>query len=107
MASSDTRLADLLREADDAWLATLLTRRPDLARPVPRSLTALAGRAGSRASAARAIAGLDAAHLTVLESAVVLAGSSSATSVPGLTEAVAARRRCRRREAALARAAAG
>jgi hypothetical protein len=88
MASSDTRLADLLREADDAWLADLLAQRPDLARPVPRSLAALAGRAGSRASAARALATLDAALLVVLESAVVLASSSGTTSVSGLSVAV-------------------
>ena len=80
MASSDPELAAALRAADDGWLASLLELRPDLARPVPSSLTALAGRAGSRSSAGRALASLDAYALTVLEAVVVL-GEGGTTSL--------------------------
>lgn len=88
MVSSE-RLADTLRRADDSWLAALLRQRPDLARPAPRSVTALASRAGSRASASRALAALDAVDLVVLESAVVLAGQGGSTSLSDLSRAVA------------------
>lgn len=87
MAGSVNELADLVREADDDWLAALLQKRPDLARPVPTSLTALAGRAGTRASASRALASLSVPELTVVEAAVMLAGGG-ATSANELADAV-------------------
>lgn len=88
MAPSDPALADALRAADDDWLAALLEHRPDLARPVPPSLTALAGRAGTRSSAARALAALDAAALTVLEAVVVLCEDRGRVGVDELASAL-------------------
>ncbi|UFU07268.1 helicase-associated domain-containing protein [Ruania halotolerans] len=65
-------LAEVLRSFDDARLASLLHRRPDLATPPPTSITALASRAGSRGSVARAVADLDAPTLATLEAVVLL-----------------------------------
>ena len=64
-------LADDIRGRSDEQLAALLASRPDLARPAPSDLTALASRSSTRASTARAIDGLDTAHLQVLEAAAV------------------------------------
>lgn len=72
-------LADAVRTWDDARLDHLLRRRPDLARPAPSSLTALASRAGARASVSRALATLDAPTLAVLETIAVLAESRPPT----------------------------
>ncbi|WP_156251666.1 helicase-associated domain-containing protein [Pseudactinotalea terrae] len=85
MATSDPALVEALRAADDAWLAALLERRPDLARPVPSSLTAMAARAGTRASASRAVATLDVRDLTALEALVVMCGGGGTTTVSALT----------------------
>ena len=68
---------DRVRALDDGQLVALLTRRPDLASPSPSTLTSLAVRATSRASLDRALAGVDARVLQVLEAAVVLDGVSS------------------------------
>lgn len=65
-------LADDIRGRSDEGLRELLSRRPDLARPAPPNLTALAARAGTRASLQRCLDSLDLAHLQVLEAAVVL-----------------------------------
>ncbi len=65
-------LADDIRARSDAELSALLQRRPDLARPAPSDLTALAARASTRASTTRAVDGLDRAHLQVLEAVVVV-----------------------------------
>ncbi|MDO8308633.1 MAG: helicase-associated domain-containing protein [Actinomycetota bacterium] len=59
-------LADDLRQRDDAALSRLLRVRPDLVRPVPSDLTALATRATTAPSVARFIDGLDALRLHVL-----------------------------------------
>ena len=67
-------LADDIRRRSDDDLGRLLLRRPDLARPAPADLTALAARASTRASAQRAVDHLDLAHLQALEAATV-AGS--------------------------------
>jgi hypothetical protein len=64
-------LAEDLRGRSDEELAQLLTARPDLARPAPGDLTALAARANTRASTTRALDRLDLAHLQTLEAAVV------------------------------------
>ncbi len=67
MARSAPRsLADALRAFDDDALAGLLRRRPDLVRPVPTDMTALAARATSGPSVARCLDGLDALTLHVL-----------------------------------------
>lgn len=76
-------LADDLRARDDDALAALLEKRPDLARPAPADLTALAARATTRASVQRALDGLDLAHLQALE-ALVLASPASADQVATL-----------------------
>ncbi len=70
-ASVVRSLADDVRARTDEELAVLLLTRPDLARPAPSDLTALAARATTRASTARAVDGLDVGHLQVLEAAVV------------------------------------
>lgn len=71
--STSPDLAEVLCAWDDDQLEQLLSRRPDLARPAPSSIAALASRAGARASVARAVATLDAPALVTLEALVVLA----------------------------------
>lgn len=66
-------LAEALRAWSDADLARLLTARPDLANPAPSSITALATRAGARASVDRALAGLTRFEEQVAEAIVALA----------------------------------
>jgi len=66
--------AEDVRGRSDDELGELLTRRPDLARPAPADLSALASRASTRASVQRAVDSLDLAQLQVLEAA--LAGPS-------------------------------
>jgi len=66
-----TPLVDRLRAWDDAALAALLRRRPDLAVPPPADLTVLAARAAVRASVHRACDDLDTVALSVLETLVV------------------------------------
>ncbi|MBT0993108.1 helicase-associated domain-containing protein [Cellulomonas sp. DKR-3] len=66
-----------LRSSSDERLAALLARRPDLASPSPGNLTSLAVRATGRASLERALAGVDAVVLQVLEAVVVLGGATS------------------------------
>jgi hypothetical protein len=65
--TSPRSLADDLRARTDAELAALLRDRPDLGFPLPSDLTALAARTASRASVQRAIDGLDAPTLQVLD----------------------------------------
>lgn len=77
-----------LRARGRGGLVELLTLRPDLATPPPTSLRALAGRATHRASLDRALAGLDATTLQVLEAAVALAGPDAAPGPADLTRAV-------------------
>lgn len=67
--------ADDLRSRSDAELALLVQHRPDLARPAPANLSALAARAATVPSTRRALEQLDAALLHVLE-AVLVAGSA-------------------------------
>ena len=76
-------LADDLRGRSDEQLAALLLARPDLARPAPADLSALAARATTRTSIQRALDGLDLAHLHALE-AVVVASPASAEEVSTL-----------------------
>jgi Helicase conserved C-terminal domain len=62
-----TTLADHLRRLPDDELGALLRLRPDLVVPVPADVSALAVRAQSRVSVARALDGLDQFHLEVLD----------------------------------------
>ncbi|WP_404384938.1 helicase-associated domain-containing protein [Knoellia locipacati] len=64
-------LADDIRGRSAEELTALLAARPDLARPAPSDLTALASRSSTRASTLRAVDGLDTAHLQTLEAAAV------------------------------------
>ena len=65
--------SDSLRARTDAELVSLLLARPDLAVPAPGSLLSLAARATNRSSLERAVSGLDAFALQVLETIIVLA----------------------------------
>lgn len=61
-----------LRNRSDEELTALLTARPDLARPVPEDVGALASRATSRNAVLRAIERLDRFTLQILESVIGL-----------------------------------
>ena len=74
-------LADDLRGRDDDALADLLTRRPDLAVPLPPDLTSLAAAAAGRLSVQRAVDGLDTPALQVLEVLAVLPEPVSSAEV--------------------------
>lgn len=60
--------------------------RPDLARPAPSDLTALASRSTTRASTARAVDGLDAAHLHAVEAATVAGDAVTPASLAALLD---------------------
>ncbi|MER6753378.1 helicase-associated domain-containing protein [Micromonospora echinofusca] len=64
-----TSLADHLRSLPDESLAALLQLRPDLVVPVPADVPALATRAQSRVSVARALDALDQFTLLMLDAA--------------------------------------
>ncbi|QLE73475.1 DNA-binding protein [Streptomyces rectiverticillatus] len=64
-------LAEELRARPDGALAALLRARPDLLNPVPGDLTQLATRAGTRASAVRALERLDRFALQAAEALAV------------------------------------
>lgn len=59
-------LADDLRQRDDQSLIELLLARPDLLRPIPRDIAALAARATTSPSTTRCLDRLDAVDLYVL-----------------------------------------
>ncbi|KQT02229.1 helicase-associated domain-containing protein [Cellulomonas sp. Leaf395] len=73
-----------LRERNDDELVALLRSRPDLASPSPATLSSLAVRATSRSSLERALAGVDASVLQVLEAVVALSdpGPLTAADLP-------------------------
>ncbi|MGW4501816.1 helicase-associated domain-containing protein, partial [Micromonospora sp. NPDC004336] len=74
-------LADHLRSLPDESLAALLQLRPDLVVPVPADVSALAIRAQSRVSVARALDGLDQFTLQVLDAArLTRVGAGGTTS---------------------------
>ncbi|MDO5626844.1 MAG: helicase-associated domain-containing protein [Mobilicoccus sp.] len=75
-AASAAGLAEELRSRDDAALTHLIASRPDLGRPAPPDITALAARALSPASIRRALDGLDTPHLRALDAATVATGGS-------------------------------
>ncbi len=72
-AESAATLTGWLRRRSDAELGELLRRRPDLALPTPADLATLAARLSVRTSVQRAVDGLDAFTLRVLE-AIALTG---------------------------------
>jgi hypothetical protein len=75
-------LTEWLRGRDDRQLLRLLRRRPDLALPTPPDIGALAGRVGVRTSTQRAVDGLDAYTLRVLESLVLAADDAGTVESP-------------------------
>jgi Helicase conserved C-terminal domain len=81
--------ADHLRGLPDDELGGLLRLRPDLVVPVPADFSALAVRAQSRVSVARALDGLDQFHLEVLDALRLTrdpdAGCTSVDAVLALT----------------------
>ncbi|PRZ36640.1 XPB/Ssl2-like helicase family protein [Antricoccus suffuscus] len=60
-------MADWLRSRDDAWLARLITLRPDAAYPAPHDMSTLASRLSVRMSVARALDELTAWDVQVLD----------------------------------------
>ncbi|MQA24559.1 MAG: hypothetical protein GEU94_03625 [Micromonosporaceae bacterium] len=77
-------LADHLRGLPDDKLAALLRARPDLALPVPADVSALAARAQSRLSTARALEGLDRFTLEILDALRLLGDAASVEAVIAL-----------------------
>ncbi|WP_282070652.1 helicase-associated domain-containing protein [Janibacter hoylei] len=75
-------LAEDIRHRSDVELVALLDLRPDLARPQPADLTALAARASTRASTARAVDHLDLPHLTALQACAVTGSTDPAVIAP-------------------------
>ncbi|MCG5435358.1 hypothetical protein PSH25_004227, partial [Micromonospora sp. PSH25] len=75
-----TSLADHLRSLPDESLAALLQLRPDLVVPVPADVSALAIRAQSRVSVARALDGLDHFTLQILDAARLTRNPDDATT---------------------------
>src|SRR4028119_1207778 len=88
-ADRPATLAAWLRTRSDAELAALLAARPDVTRPAPSDVVALASRLAVPVSVDRALDELDAATLQVLD-VVLLAptdgveGAEGAAAVPGL-----------------------
>ncbi|HEU4515294.1 MAG TPA: helicase C-terminal domain-containing protein [Nocardioidaceae bacterium] len=74
-------LADQFRSWSDDELARLLRARPDLSVPAPQDSTQLASRAGTRASALRAVDQLDVLSLAVIDAVVALGGRCSLTDL--------------------------
>jgi Helicase conserved C-terminal domain len=79
-----SKLADQLRTAPDEGLAALIQLRPDLAVPVPSDISALASRAQSRVSVARALDGLDRFTLEVLDGLRLVRSADGTAAVEAL-----------------------
>lgn len=76
-------LADALRSWDDSRLATLLSARPDLSRPLPHGVGPLAARAATPDSVRRALQHVDAAQHAVLEALTRLPSPVTVDQVSG------------------------
>src|SRR3712207_9444138 len=81
-------LASWLRTLSDEQLGALLASRPDVARPAPSDVVALAGRLAVPVSVDRALDDLDAATLQVLDVVLLaptdgLEAAEGAASPPG------------------------
>ncbi|MFS0701787.1 hypothetical protein AB6N24_17575, partial [Cellulomonas sp. 179-A 4D5 NHS] len=79
-----------LRSRSDEELVALLLRRPDLATPSPSTLSSLAARATSRSSLERALAGVDAAVLQVVEAVAALHGLADPVTTQDVLRALGA-----------------
>lgn len=82
-------LTEWLRARSDAELAELLRRRPDLALPAPADLPTLAGRLGVRTSVQRAVDGLNAFALQVLEALALTTDVDGRVSLGAATDLLA------------------
>lgn len=82
--SRTVTVADRVRSLDAEALTTLLTTRPDLATPAPRSREELASRATTQASTRAAVDSLDAWQLRVLEAVAAVDGLTRAELAAGL-----------------------
>ncbi|NUS50859.1 MAG: hypothetical protein HOQ22_07435, partial [Nocardioidaceae bacterium] len=80
-------LAEQLRGWSDEQLTRLLSDRPDLATPAPQDTSQLASRAGTRASALRAVDQLSRLELTVLDAVLARGGTTSVDVVLDLVNA--------------------
>src|SRR2546423_5782697 len=69
-------LAEYLRALPDGGLSALVAARPDLVLPVPADMSALAVRAQSRLSVARALDGLDRFTLEILDGVRLACGGA-------------------------------
>jgi len=83
-------LTEHLRALPDGALAAVFSRRPDLLTPPPTDISALAARAQSRVSVARALDGLDLFTIEVLDAARLTrdprdGGTTSLAAVLALT----------------------
>lgn len=85
-----TTLADHLRALPDEGIALLIELRPDLVVPVPADLSALAVRAQSRLSVARALDGLDTFTLEILDGLRLTRTADDLTSVDAVLALTAA-----------------
>ena len=83
--SAPRTLADQFRSWPDEQLSTLLEARPDLGTPAPHDSSQLAARVVVKASVMRALDGLDALELTVLQA---LVQGTDLTDLPAGPEAV-------------------
>lgn len=79
-------LTEWLRARTDAQLADLLRRRPDLALPAPADLSTLASRLSVRTSIQRAVDGLDAFSLRLLEAIALMVGKDAPLALADTTE---------------------
>ena len=83
-------LADHLRALPDDGLAALVALRPDLVVPVPADISALAARAQSRLSVARALDGLDRFTLEILDALRLTRTDDGTTTVDSVLALTAA-----------------
>jgi len=81
-------LADDLRQRDEASLALLLQRRPDLSHPAPQDITALAARATTGPSLSRCLDTLNLVELNLLALAAGLSRGEPTTLAALLASAV-------------------